>query len=188
MKASLTKASSNKPEGASSMGSSIKEILTRDEGKVISKAVGMFEKLIALVLALILGVIIILSTINLVKTVVTDLMAQPFLLFDVHNMLEFLSTLIYVVIAVELLSTVRVYFDEKVARLEIIFLIAVMALARHVIILNLEEVQGMTLLGMAAIIAALSLGYFFVRRVAKSEPNEKHKADAELTAPEPRGR
>ncbi len=132
------------------------------------KIMRKFEKAVALVLAVILAVIIVLSTIHLASTVVTECLKQPYFLFDIHKLREFLGILISVVIAVELLDTVRVYFDESAVKIEVIFLIAMMALAREVIILDLPKIEGATLVGVAAIIAALSGGYFLIRRGAKA--------------------
>jgi uncharacterized membrane protein (DUF373 family) len=59
--------------------------------------------------------------------------------------------------------------DESI-HVEIICLVAIVAITRKVIILDLYKLPPVTLLGIAAIILALTIGYFFLKK-AMNEKN-----------------
>ena len=76
-----------------------------------------------------------------------------------------------VVLGLELLETLRVYFSEHRIRLEIILVVAIIAIGRHIINLDFEHVSGATLAGIAALVAALAAGYYLVRKVGRAGPD-----------------
>jgi uncharacterized membrane protein (DUF373 family) len=73
-----------------------------------------------------------------------------------------------VVLGLELLETLRVYFTHHRVRLEIILVVAIIAVGRHVINLDFHDVDGASIAGIAALILALTAGYYLVR---KSDPD-----------------
>jgi uncharacterized membrane protein (DUF373 family) len=79
-----------------------------------------------------------------------------------------------VVLGLELLETLNTYFTEHHVRLEVILVVAIIAIGRHVIQIDFEHTAGTVLLGIAGVILALTLGYFLVKKaqvaVAPSEP------------------
>jgi len=48
--------------------------------------------------------------------------------------------------------------------------VAIIAIARKVIILDLKEVDGQSLIGIACIIIALTAGYFLMKRSQSRDP------------------
>lgn len=92
---------------------------------------------------------------------VGDITTVPMLTLAVQR--AFAGVLL-VVLGLELLETLRVYFTHHRVRLEIILVVAIIAIGRHIINLDLEHVEGATLAGIAALIAALAAGYYLVRR------------------------
>ena len=69
-----------------------------------------------------------------------------------------------ILIGIELIETIKVYLSEESIHIEIICLVAIVAIARKVIILDVYKLSPVTLLGIAAIILALSVGYFFIKK------------------------
>jgi uncharacterized membrane protein (DUF373 family) len=74
--------------------------------------------------------------------------------------------ILLVLIGLELLETLRAYLHDHHVRLEVVLIVAVIALGRHIIQLDLEHLGGPSLLGIAALMLALTAGYFLVRRAA----------------------
>jgi uncharacterized membrane protein (DUF373 family) len=70
-----------------------------------------------------------------------------------------------VLIGIKLLEMIKVYLKENVVHVEVVFLVAMIALGRKVVILEIKDVPSLTLVGMAAIILALSLGYYLIKRI-----------------------
>ncbi|MGY1459429.1 phosphate-starvation-inducible PsiE family protein [Luteimonas sp. A534] len=75
-----------------------------------------------------------------------------------------------VMIGLELLATIRAYVEESVFRLEVVLVVGIIALARHVILIDLEHVGGGSLLGIAALLLGLVAGYFVARRGVVAAP------------------
>jgi uncharacterized membrane protein (DUF373 family) len=67
-----------------------------------------------------------------------------------------------VLIGVELLETIKAYVKENVVHVEVVFTVAMIAIARKVIILDVKELSGLTLMGIGVIIIALSAGYYLL--------------------------
>jgi uncharacterized membrane protein (DUF373 family) len=80
-------------------------------------------------------------------------------------MQEGFAGILLVLIGLELLDTVRAYLKSHRIRLEVVLIVAVIALGRHIVELELENVDGLTLIGIAALIAALVGGYYLTRRL-----------------------
>jgi uncharacterized membrane protein (DUF373 family) len=69
-----------------------------------------------------------------------------------------------VVLGLELLETLKTYFTAHHVRLEVILVVAIIAVARHLIQVDFEHTPGTVLLGLSAVILALSLGYFLIKK------------------------
>jgi len=78
--------------------------------------------------------------------------------------------ILLIVLGLELLETLRVYFTEHRVRLEIILVVAIIAVGRHVISLDYYHLNGMALAGLAALIIALTGGYYLVKKAGAKAP------------------
>lgn len=75
-----------------------------------------------------------------------------------------------VVLGLELLETLRTYFEHHHVKLEVILIVAIIAVARHVIQLDFEHTSGPMLAGLSAVIVSLTSGYFLVAKARSSSP------------------
>ena len=76
--------------------------------------------------------------------------------------------ILLIILGLELLDTLRTYFTEHRLRLEIILIIATIAIGRHIIVLDFEHVTGMTMVGIGALTLAITVGYYLVKRAGDS--------------------
>jgi uncharacterized membrane protein (DUF373 family) len=74
-----------------------------------------------------------------------------------------------VVLGLELLETLRAYFRDHHVKLEVILIVAIIAVGRHVIQVDFEHAPAATLLGLAGVIIALTAGYFLVSKARKPD-------------------
>jgi uncharacterized membrane protein (DUF373 family) len=119
----------------------------------------------AIILALIamMSAVVVLATIELGWILIKDVVTPPVFLLEIDNLLEIFGFFLLVLIGVELLETVRMYLDEHVVHAEIVIQVAVIAIARKIVILEVKDLSGSTLAGVAGIIAALAAAYYVVR-------------------------
>ena len=134
-----------------------------------------FEQIIVISLLAMMVLTILLSTIELGWIIVKDIVTEPVLLLEINELLEIFGMFLLVLIGIELLETIKAYLAESKFHLEVVLMVAMIAIARKVIILDVKELSSLTLIGIASIIIALSAGYYLMKRTrtADSKQNDK---------------
>jgi uncharacterized membrane protein (DUF373 family) len=122
------------------------------------------ERVIVLSLLLMMVLVVFLSTVELGWIIIKDMMTPPIFLLDINELLDVFGTFLLVLIGIELLETVKMYLTKRTVHVEVVFTVAMIAIARKVIILDIKEVSSLTLIGIGVIIAALSAGYYLLTR------------------------
>ena len=79
--------------------------------------------------------------------------------------------MLLVLIGVELVESVQLFLTDAHVHVEFVILIALIAISRKIIILDLANTSALSLLGIAALVIALAAGYFLIkgRRPAGTE-------------------
>jgi uncharacterized membrane protein (DUF373 family) len=68
-----------------------------------------------------------------------------------------------ILIALELLENITGYLRKHVLQVELVIVTAIIAVARKLVILDLEKTSGMDLLGLGGALLALTIGYYVIR-------------------------
>ncbi len=123
-----------------------------------------FEHTIIRALILMMAVIILISTIELGYLLVKDIVSPPIFFFEIDELLELFGFFLLILIGVELLETIKAYLQDKVVHSEVVLEVALIAIARKVIILDLKEYDTTVLIGIAAMILAIAGAYYILRR------------------------
>jgi uncharacterized membrane protein (DUF373 family) len=136
-----------------------------------------FEHLIIRSLIYMMAVIIFISTIELGYLLVKDIISSPVFFLEIDELLELFGFFLLILIGIELLETIKAYLIDKVVHSEIVLEVALIAIARKVIILDLKEYDSIGILGIAALIITISLSYYIIRRkirvdLSKDQPTE----------------
>jgi len=130
-----------------------------------------FEKFIILILVFMMALVLLLSTIELGWIIYKDIVSEPIFLLEINELLEIFGLFMLVLIGVELLETiVKTYMSQSTDHAQIVIAVAIIAIARKVIIIDVKDLSGPILLGIAAIIMALCTGYYLVKQ--KSSPRD----------------
>lgn len=136
--------------------------------------VEQIEKLIIRALIILLLLAMILGTIELGRVTILEIFAPPFLLLDISKIFEGFGLALIILIGLELLKVLKLFLIEDKIKPEIIVEIAVIALCNKIITLDTKHTSGDVLLGIAAILAGLSIGYYVFRfRAADEEAYQK---------------
>jgi uncharacterized membrane protein (DUF373 family) len=125
-----------------------------------------FERIIVSTLLVMMAVRILLATIELAWLIIKDVITPPIILLEINELLDIFGLFLLVLLGIELISTLKTYLTEKEIHVEVVFTVALIAIGRKVIILDVKEISSLSLLGIAAIIIALSVGYFLVKRTS----------------------
>lgn len=127
------------------------------------------QKFTVLALAAMLCVVVILSTLHLGVLIAEEVWAPPRFLIRVQGLLEIFGYFLLVLIGVELIETLKAYLKKDVIHIRVVLEVALIAMARKVIVEEPNTVPGLTLFGIAALILALGIA-FHVERQARREP------------------
>jgi uncharacterized membrane protein (DUF373 family) len=142
-----------------------------------NRLIGKFEAVIIALLQLLLVIAVTVGTIQLFIIFIERLpeaWATVANASDLHDAMQrAFGGVLVVVLGLELIETLKVYFHEHQVRVEIIMIVGLIAVGRHVIQVNYEHVEASQLFGLGALIVSLALGYFLVGRSSKSN-TQKH--------------
>ncbi len=124
-----------------------------------------FRKVIAVVLMIMMGIVVIFSAVDLGVSIVEEIMVvSPIGLISVDHLPTLLGLFLWVLIGVELLDSVRMYLREHAVHVETVLSVGMIAISNKVIVTDIHEISALTLIGLATILTALSIGYFLVRK------------------------
>ncbi len=123
-----------------------------------------FERIMYIILIVLLGGVIVFSIIELGWILFEGLFKTTIYRVDNHELLDVFGFFLLVVIGIELLDTLKAYLRENVIHVEIVILVAVIAIARKVIILDPEFSDGVFMAGMGVIIISLGIAYYLIKK------------------------
>ena len=127
-----------------------------------------FEAVIVQLLLVLLMVVVMLATLELVYLLVRGIHSRLVEITTI-DILESRMHLVFggflvILLGIELMETVRMYLTDHVIHVEVVFLVAMIAVGRHIIELDYLGAPVWNLFGTAAIVVALSLGYFLWKK------------------------
>ncbi|MFN6562055.1 MAG: phosphate-starvation-inducible PsiE family protein [Nostoc sp. ChiSLP01] len=122
---------------------------------------GLVE-IFAKAMSLLLIMVILVSVIDLTKSLWLDLFFQPVLFFK-DKLFEIFGSFLTILIAIELLENITGYLQKHIIQVELVIVTSLIAVARKIIILDLKKASDNELLGLASAIVALSIGYGIVK-------------------------
>lgn len=121
-------------------------------------------------LAILMVFVIIMGVVDVGWTLYQRLLAPPFLILTISDMLATFGAFMAVLIAIEILINITIYLRDDAIHVKIVLATALMAIARKVIILDLDKVGPQYIYAIAATTLALSLGYWLIHKL----PRESH--------------
>jgi uncharacterized membrane protein (DUF373 family) len=115
------------------------------------------QKFTVLVLAGMLIVGMVLSTIHLGALICHEIWTPPRFLIRVQGLLDIFGYFLLVLIGVELIETLKAYVKKDAIHIRVVLEVALIAMARKIIIEESNNVPSLTLFGIAALILALGI-------------------------------
>jgi uncharacterized membrane protein (DUF373 family) len=128
-----------------------------------------FERFIVAALIIMLAMVILLSVGELAWILIQDALSPPVLILEIDELLELFGFFLLVLIGLELLETIKNYYTEGKIELTVIFTVALIALARKIIILEPDKYEPLTLVGLGIMILALVCGYWVTVTLRRRE-------------------
>jgi uncharacterized membrane protein (DUF373 family) len=130
--------------------------------------INKIEKVIYASLMIMLIAVLVAAIADLAWILVTSLVTTTPWLLETHEMISVLGGFLLVLIGVELLETIKAYFRESSIHVEIVVLLAIIAVARKVILLDPGDMTGgdygFQMIGIGVLVAGLAAGYYMVKK------------------------
>jgi len=127
------------------------------------------ERTLLVVLTGMMAVVLVLATAELGYVLIVDIFRPPYFILEIDELLEIFGLFLLVLIGIELLDTMKAYMVEKVVHVEIVFAVALIAVARKVIVLDVAKYPSLTLMAIGVIIISLSVGYYLIKRIDRTK-------------------
>jgi uncharacterized membrane protein (DUF373 family) len=134
------------------------------------KLIADIERWVVLGLLVLMLLVVVASSIELAIIIVqaaleNRLSDQPtYLLLDINELLNIFGFFLLVLIGLELLASVKMYLEDDIVHVELVMLIALIAVSRKIIVIDYAKIDGVTVLGIAALVLVLSVGYYLMKR------------------------
>ncbi len=126
------------------------------------------QKLNAFLLGILLIVVVALSTLHLAVLIAQEIWKPPRFLIPVQGLLEIFGFFLLILIGLELIQSLKAYLKRDVVHVRLVLEVALIAIARKIIILEPNSAAGTTMLGVAALVFALAVAYYLESQARKN--------------------
>lgn len=128
------------------------------------KFIKHIERLLVWGLLAAIAVLLVLAFIDIVYEISVTLLSPPLLIVDANGLMDLFSIFLVLLIGMELLQTVKAYLQEDIIHVELVIVVAVIAIARKVIVWDFDKYTPLELAGLAGMIVALGVTYYLIKR------------------------
>jgi len=127
---------------------------------------GRIEVWVSKILSIMMLLVIFLSVFQLGRVLILELTSVSPNDYSTKVLFTIFGLFLNVLIAFEILENITAYLKKHVIQLELVIVTSLIAVARKIIILDLEKTAGIDLIALATAIFALSVSYWIVRNAA----------------------
>ncbi len=110
-----------------------------------------------------MSLILLVATFDLALYIIKNMFQQDFMLFSVDALGELFGIFLVILIGVELLQAVKAFLEEEIVPVEIVVLVAIIAIARKVIVWEFKELSAMETFALSGMMLVLAITYFLIK-------------------------
>ena len=124
----------------------------------------IIQKVIIYSLIVLMTAMLILATIELGYYIFKYVLESDYAVINLDQLMELFGVFMLVLIGIELLDTIKVYLKENVMHAEVVVLVAIIAVARKIVVIKIEDIDGLQIIGLAFIVSALAIAYYLIKK------------------------
>lgn len=117
------------------------------------------------VMAVMMVFVIFMGVVDVAWVIWQRMISPPRFILTIADILVTFGAFMAVLIAIEIFINITIYLREDIIHVKIVIATALMAVARKVIILDLEKTEPLELFGLALLVIAASAAYWLVHRI-----------------------
>ncbi len=114
------------------------------------------------ILAILMVMVIIWGIGDVIYVLYQRLIEPPLFLLNINDIFQTFGAFMAVLIAIEIFINIRLYLDTNVIPVQLVIATALMAIARKVIILDLDKISPQYVASIGAVVLALGLTYWLI--------------------------
>ncbi|XKE47037.1 phosphate-starvation-inducible PsiE family protein [Halomonas organivorans] len=129
--------------------------------------IGILHRIIRVgvkVLAVLMVFVILWGIFDVIYVLYQQLIQPPFLLLEVGDIFRLFGAFMVVLIAIEIFINIRLYLGTNVLPIQLVIATALMAIARKVIVLDIDTIAAEYVFAIAAVVLALGVTHWLVAR------------------------
>jgi len=142
--------------------------------KRIEEAVSLIHKAkkwMSFLVLVLMTIIVAISIVELGIILYLDIFdpTDDVLFLEINELFRIFGFFFIILIGFELIETVEMYFRDNIIHAEVVLLVAVIAVSRKVILLDLEKYEPLAIIGLGSIIIALGACYWLIKQGHKGK-------------------
>ncbi len=125
---------------------------------------GKIERIIAIALLVLMGIVVASATVEVAYEIVTGLMDPPGFFLGVSELFEVFGLFLMVLIGLELMTSIHMYLDDQKIHAEMMFLVALTAVTRKIVIMDSSAMDPMLVFSIGFLVITLASGFYLIRK------------------------
>ncbi|MEH2173174.1 phosphate-starvation-inducible PsiE family protein [Nostoc sp.] len=140
----------------------VRRILGATKDENFMHIIENIEVLVSKILSIFMVVVILVAIADLGLFIFKELFTIPYGSFN-KTLYKVFGLFLNILIALEILENITAYLRRHVFQVELVIVTSLIAVARKIIILDLEKIGGLDIIGLGVAILALSISYLIIR-------------------------
>lgn len=120
----------------------------------------------------IISLLLIIALIDVFIKLYDGLVNNPFRAFIELQYPQLIDLFLVIIIGVELLETIKGFLRDEILHVELVVLVAIIAISRKVIVWGISKTTSQEMFSLAAMLAALALTYWVIKTCYKKKYNK----------------
>lgn len=120
------------------------------------------EVIVSKILSIFMVIVILVAIVDLGTFIVKEVFTTPYGEIN-KTLFKVFGLFLNILIALEILENITAYLKRHVFQVELVIVTSLIAVARKIIILDLEKVTGIDIIGLGTAVLALSISYLIIR-------------------------
>jgi uncharacterized membrane protein (DUF373 family) len=138
-----------------------------------------FQKMLYYIILFFLALVLIFTIFNLCSLVVSLLIDDGQFILESNELAQIFGYFLLVLIGIEFFDSIMTYLKDNVMHVEVIVMVAIIAVARKIILLS-SDVDEPHILGLSALILALGIAYYLIRRSNREKDWEENEFEKKI--------
>lgn len=127
------------------------------------KVLRWIERGVVVALLVMMMIAVVASTVELGVILYQQMAEPPYLLLDVRKMTEVFGFFLMILLGLELMESIKAYLEESSFHVEVVLLVAIVAMSRKVILMGAEDLTMAKGMSTAAMVLSLAASYYLVK-------------------------